>query len=336
MAATVVKREGKEERKAAPMMMDVGDDDGIVATRKRTKRVKEPVEAPPLTPVLPHTELKSHILAADMPEFAMHMGGKEEKCGAAEEDAKRGGGGENPLGAPPSIEWLMEHLSLFPKSELGLEVAGAMPDQKAMVRSLQEGRAFLPLLGPDDESAQMGAAGTYEGRIYPPCRAGTNCIGLTGGIRVALTEEEIKEGRSSFKGACLQQFMYPSQLAHFERTGSMPLQNHWCILCYRKNVMDAVLSRRGNPSASHLPDDGIIQFWRCVPGGDGNYAPEHVLTRIPKLRDGLIDAWVMYRREYLYWEYSAALGKMVVNQSSMLWKPEPSTAPQINEVLADF
>lgn len=133
----------------------------------------------------------------------------------------------------------------------------------------------------------------------------------------------------------LAAFKSRAQYRHFMETGATSRTSNYCILCYRANITDIVLTRRGNPGATVIPHGTIIQYTRSLPDRPGGYRSEFLLKKQPDCDDGLVDCVPQWRPNLLYW-YIAENGRAMIDQSAMVWQEPVSQAPRMGETLADF
>lgn len=315
--------------------------------------------------------LTSRIDPLDMPRVVSGVG-------IAELIAEHKEPAERPMMVPPEYRTLEKALQKLGPVQLCVELGKGQPSQAEILEAIGSARAYLPLMTAEQESQQLGEAGRFGDRVYPACKFGAKCVGVTAGIRVmhrtkktsssepppappssstavarvapcraelALhddDEDDVTEiapetkDEKSFQGAVLQAHMTPSAYEYFMKTGKAPDESSPCIACYRCNVMDVVLARRGNPEGARLAADVAYQAWRVVPNGEGNYDSSQVFTRQPGVNDGLRDTFVKWRPGLLFWERSEPHGRWMINQSALMWRAPSDTAPAVGEALQDF
>jgi hypothetical protein len=116
-----------------------------------------------------------------------------------------------------------------------------------------------------------------------PCALGVACEGL-----------HVTEAVLSQSGFTLREFLLPSQLAAYEKTGEWPREPSLCLLCKRSEICKAFFNIRADGAA--CKSDISLQDHRVLVSIVGEYFLQDCIVSCAERYEGLLDPIILYNR----------------------------------------
>jgi hypothetical protein len=131
--------------------------------------------------------------------------------------------------------------------------------------------------------------------------------------------------------------MWEHEYTELMRTGIAPVEQRCCVLCARVHFANYMLCLRTNEHRLTPADDSFA--YRNLKDEEDGYHGLYVNQPSPyRARErGFFDCIAVYSRsELLAYQDAAQGGRWVVDQSLMVWTPEPDLVPLVGEAASDF
>lgn len=114
-----------------------------------------------------------------------------------------------------------------------------------------------------------------------PCLFGNECEGL-----------QIKTNTAGEGGFILREFLLPSELKEYERTGKYPEESRMCLMCKRKEIARAFVNVRAD--CMSMRKDSILQDYRNIVEVEGEYCLKDCLLSRRHTYEGIVMPIVMH------------------------------------------
>jgi hypothetical protein len=211
---------------------------------------------------------------------------------------------------------------------------GKLTDQQ-FSDALKRKQLFLPVSLAPHESDLLKEAGRFKhigGRVYdfPACLHGKECVGMTSPFR------------NKTRGFIFMSFMYKEQYDAFLVTEEAPARLP-CLACIRTAYADYITHYRAlrnqpdcDTAYEPLHDTDVIhQLYVNKVDCEGGYRRERMLQT--QLGDPMIEAIVRMQCSYTIVEADTHDPKRLsLNQTALIWHPNPILQPRLGESTADF
>lgn len=92
----------------------------------------------------------------------------------------------------------------------------------------------------------------------------------------------------------LREFLLPSQLEHYKRTGKLPKKNQLCLMCKRNEIAKAFINIRADGKG--CKKNIILQDFRNMVNTPGEYDAKDVIVSAENCFQGLLDPVVLHSR----------------------------------------
>jgi hypothetical protein len=241
---------------------------------------------------------------------------------------------------PPASRILKAHIERLPKPDYVRFMSHGLSASELMLQ-LERRVVLLPVQTAELESQLLAEGGhhtltmqdgTKRRYAFPLCIRGPECIGMTGGIPGFST---------AVPGVILTSMMWENEYRDFLHSGIAPMEQRACVLCARLHFTNFILCLRSHEFMGSITSDESFAFQthRNLKDEAGGYFGIYINQPSPqRVRErGFFDCIAVYSRSALRaYQDPAQDHRWVIDQSLMVWEPEPVITPQVGEELSLF
>ena len=95
-------------------------------------------------------------------------------------------------------------------------------------------------------------------------------------------------------GFTLREFLLPSEMAEFKRTGRLPEDGRLCLMCKRTEIARAFINVRADGQG--VKETVVLQDYRNIVGIPGEYCVQDCILSSPNIYQGLLDPVVLHMK----------------------------------------